>query len=115
MNLLEIRKSRDEVKLERGSISDLINHIPIMLTIASGQQIPKLDISEVTYSIFFENFMLGNKPCVLTNIGNDWQSRREWIANGKPNFEFLTKMYGMYIISIKHYITKNLVIISFFF
>ncbi|KAF6214830.1 hypothetical protein GE061_009573 [Apolygus lucorum] len=33
-------------------------------------------------------------PCLLKNISQDWPCQKEWVENGKPNFEWLSRKYG---------------------
>ena len=50
---------------------------------------------EITQNQFQDLYLNPNKPCVLTEVfTRDWRSRREWVHNGKPNFEYLSDKFG---------------------
>uniref|UniRef100_A0A1B6CWY3 Cupin-like domain-containing protein n=1 Tax=Clastoptera arizonana TaxID=38151 RepID=A0A1B6CWY3_9HEMI len=57
-------------------------------------EIPKVNINHVSYSLFLETFLLKNKPCILTNVGSKWRSKQEWLIHSNPNFDFLKNNYG---------------------
>ena len=65
----------------RSASTDLIGH--------------KERIEAIRYDEFFSQFMLSNKMCVFSNeMTRSWRSRKEWVRNGKPNFEFLSDRFG---------------------
>lgn len=55
-------------------------------------EIIRLDPSSLCFIDFYYDFLLQNRPCILTKCATEsWKSRKEWIdskTNGvKPNFE----------------------------
>ncbi len=49
----------------------------------------------VSYKHFFDNYLLGNKPCVLGKWATShWKSRLEWTRNEEPDFEFMAANFG---------------------
>ncbi|KAL1491713.1 hypothetical protein ABEB36_012270 [Hypothenemus hampei] len=55
--------------------------------------VPILDANELSYEEFFENFMSKNRPCLIRNISNNWESTAKWVINGKPNVAYLREQY----------------------
>lgn len=52
-------------------------------------------VHAITYGDFFRDFLEANQLCVFSSeITEDWQSRKEWVTNGKPNLEFLSNRFG---------------------
>ena len=52
-------------------------------------------VHAITYGNFFRDFLEANQLCVFSSeITEDWQSRKEWVTNGKPNLEFLSNQFG---------------------
>jgi len=53
----------------------------------------------LTYDDFFHDFLLPNKPCVLSPVVTEnWRSRREWVKENKtPDVEYLRKHFGTYM------------------
>ena len=53
-------------------------------------------ISELlSYNEFVENYLSKNCPCLFDeNFTRNWRSRKEWITQGKPNFDFLKEAFG---------------------
>ncbi|XP_061163826.1 2-oxoglutarate and iron-dependent oxygenase JMJD4-like [Saccostrea echinata] len=53
-------------------------------------------LTNQSYSEFFENYLLRNRPCILSSLNTDtWNSRTDWtLPNGQPNFEFLREKFG---------------------
>lgn len=63
-------------------------------TIVEGNDVPHINVNEVTYANFFEEYLHKNKPCVLKSVTNNWGSSRYWIIDNKPNFEYFLKKYS---------------------
>lgn len=55
---------------------------------------PVVNATDLSYSSFFEKFMLENVPCVIKNIANNWEATRTWVSDGKPNIEYLGEKYA---------------------
>ncbi|CAH0557537.1 unnamed protein product [Brassicogethes aeneus] len=56
--------------------------------------LPTLEAKTTCYNYFFQNFMNINKPCIIRNITDGWESSKNWVKDGKPDFEYLTNKYG---------------------
>lgn len=63
------------------------------LQAVEDHDIPHIDINEVTYWDFFENYLFVNKPCILRSVSNNWVSSKYWVADNKPNFDYLLENY----------------------
>ncbi|KAL4216911.1 JmjC domain-containing protein 4 [Mactra antiquata] len=59
-----------------------------------------VDIDLVSYSDFFANYLVPNKPCIFSpTLTRNWKSRQEWVsADGAPNFDFLVDEFGDFLI-----------------
>lgn len=66
---------------------------------APGPQVQKVDWvdSNITYEEFFEKYLIGNKPCIISQeMTKNWKSVQNWVdsKNGKPNFNYLKENFG---------------------
>lgn len=51
--------------------------------------------ADISLEEFQEHYLVLNKPCIFSNVATaQWQCRRQWIANGRPNFAFLRAEFG---------------------
>lgn len=52
--------------------------------------------SPLSYSEFYKEFILRNKPCLFSKLfTNNWLCRKKWVLeNDVPNIEFLKEKYG---------------------
>lgn len=63
-------------------------------------------IDNISYQCFFTDYLLNNKPCIIKHLETEtWKSRHDWVtSDGLPNFDFLTKQFGLllsfYVLSI---------------
>lgn len=54
-------------------------------------------LKNISYETFFSNYLDANKPCIISLTDVEcWQSSLEWVANKKPNFEYLKQNFGRY-------------------
>jgi len=54
-------------------------------------------IGAVTYKEFFEFFLETNQLCIFsTELTQHWRSRKEWVKDGKPDLDYLSKEFGNY-------------------
>ncbi|KAK8775897.1 hypothetical protein V5799_030755 [Amblyomma americanum] len=64
----------------------------------SDKNVHKVDYlgPDVSYDEFFLQYVLANKPCVLSpHHTSDWKSRHEWVdSTGRPKLEFLKSSFG---------------------
>lgn len=52
-------------------------------------------VGAIKYEEFFRDFMETNQLCIFSSeLTKDWRSRKEWVKDGKPNFDFLSKEFG---------------------
>lgn len=52
-------------------------------------------VGAIKYEEFFRDFMETNQFCIFSSeLTKDWRSRKEWVKDGKPNFDFLSKEFG---------------------
>nr|CAI5818055.1 unnamed protein product [Callosobruchus analis] len=68
--------------------------------------IPILDAKGLKYNDFFKDFVVANIPCIIKGIGNTWESSRNWIKNGKPNYEYLLHKYGSSRVTVYNCLEK---------
>ena len=63
-----------------------------------AQQSLKVDLIEkpICYSAFYEEYLLGNKPCLLSDyFTSSWRCRKDWVKDGNiPNWQHLRDLYG---------------------
>lgn len=52
-------------------------------------------LNQISYEHFFTDYLRKNKPCIifLKDI-KMWRSSLDWIADEKPNFDFLEEHFG---------------------
>ncbi|CAH1957244.1 unnamed protein product [Acanthoscelides obtectus] len=62
--------------------------------------VPIIDAKSLTYNDFFQNFMVANVPCIIKGIGNTWESSRDWVKDGRPNYDYLMQKYGSYHVTV---------------
>lgn len=62
-------------------------------------------VSDISYHCFFTDYLMTNKPCVITHLETEtWKSRHDWITTeGLPNFSFLSKQFGSFLNVVKYY------------
>ena len=49
----------------------------------------------ISYTSFFQNYLLPNLPCLLSaKVTENWLSRKDWVLDGAPNFEVLKEKFG---------------------
>ena len=55
-------------------------------------------VSEISYQCFFTDYLMTNKPCVITHLETEtWKSRHDWVTTeGLPDFSFLSKQFGSF-------------------
>lgn len=54
-------------------------------------------VGAIKYEEFFEDFLETNQLCIFSSeLTQHWRSRKEWVEDGKPNLDFLTKEFGNY-------------------
>lgn len=61
-----------------------------------GQQIDQIN-SNVAYEVFFQNYLMVNKPCIISReMTTNWKSVQNWVdrKSGKPNFQYLKENFG---------------------
>lgn len=58
------------------------------------EEIPIIQPFELTYTDFFNNFLLTNTPCIIKNITKNWVSAKNWVQNESINYEFFRTKYG---------------------
>ena len=52
-------------------------------------------VGVIKYEEFFRDFLEANKLCVFSSeVTQHWRSRKEWVKDGRPNFEFLSNHFG---------------------
>ncbi|KAF5273633.1 hypothetical protein FQR65_LT04632 [Abscondita terminalis] len=56
--------------------------------------------NDISYNKFFEKYFLKNRPCLIRNVGNAWDSSRLWMKSGFPNFSYLEQTYGELQVSV---------------
>ncbi|XP_028128145.1 2-oxoglutarate and iron-dependent oxygenase JMJD4 [Diabrotica virgifera virgifera] len=67
----------------------------------SIESIPAIEASDLSYSSFFNDFMLLNLPCIIKGITKNWQCLKCWITeNNGLNFEYLEEHYGMDMVQV---------------
>lgn len=53
----------------------------------------RIDVA-TSYEYFFNNFMLPNKPCIITNVSKNWLASKDWVTeDNKPNILYLLEKY----------------------
>ena len=54
-------------------------------------------IGAVTYREFSEYFLEANQLCIFSSeLTQHWRSRKEWVKDGKPDLDYLSKEFGNY-------------------
>lgn len=48
----------------------------------------------ISYSEFYERYMIHNRPCVLKGITSDWPCQNSWVVHNKPNLSYFRSKYG---------------------
>ena len=52
-------------------------------------------VGTIKYEEFFREFLEPNQLCIFSSeLTKDWRSRKEWIIDGRPNFDLLLKEFG---------------------
>lgn len=50
----------------------------------------------ICYSVFYEKYLVGNLPCVLSDFFTSvWPCTKDWVKNGLPNWQHLRDQYGL--------------------
>ncbi|KAL1124300.1 hypothetical protein AAG570_002068 [Ranatra chinensis] len=61
----------------------------------SIQDVPFQSVDvEISYSDFFNRYLVNNIPCLVKNISKDWKCQRDWVKMDKPHIEYLRNRYG---------------------
>lgn len=57
----------------------------------AGLSIPKISSIQLSYDEFFDKYMLGNEPVIITDISQNWPCVKNWlnVKENAINFEFL--------------------------
>ena len=54
-------------------------------------------VGAINYKEFFEVFLETNQLCIFSSqLTQHWRSRKEWVKDGKPDLDFLSKEFGNY-------------------
>ncbi|KAI4464775.1 arginine demethylase and lysyl-hydroxylase jmjd [Holotrichia oblita] len=53
-----------------------------------------IDSNTCDYNIFFQKYMKLNSPCIIKNVGLEWESSQRWVVGNKPHFSYLLEKYG---------------------
>ena len=78
MNILEINNPDSEPCLKQ----------------PNSELVPKI-FPKINYSEFFEKFLLCNKPCIIKNSTENWESATKWLdANNNLNVDYFRQKYG---------------------
>lgn len=56
------------------------------------QKFSKIDVT-ASYENFFHNFMIKNKPCIITNVAKNWPAYNNWQNKNYPNIHYLIEKY----------------------
>ena len=57
-------------------------------------------VGVIKYEEFFRDFLEANKLCIFSSeVTQHWRSRKEWVIDGRPNFEFLSNHFGNFCLS----------------
>lgn len=59
---------------------------------------------EGNYNDFFQQYLICNKPVLISNVSSHWKCSRLWVKNGLPNIEYLRTSYGR---PISFFLLKN--------
>jgi len=52
-------------------------------------------VGTVKYEEFFRDFLEPNQLCIFSSeLTKDWRSRKDWVTDGRPNFDLLSKEFG---------------------
>ncbi|XP_026756942.1 2-oxoglutarate and iron-dependent oxygenase JMJD4 [Galleria mellonella] len=54
----------------------------------------ELNINELQYEHFFQNYMQKNIPCIIKNVSSTWECAKKWINNGIINYDHFNVSYG---------------------
>ena len=54
-------------------------------------------VGAITYKEFFYFFLKTNQPCIFSSeLTQHWRSRKEWVKDGKPDLDYVSKEFGNY-------------------
>ena len=68
----------------------------------------------IPYKVFFQNYLLPNKPCIFSSsLTKNWPCRRDWVCGGAPNFAVLRTLFGR-LGKFTLYVVNNECIMLFF-
>lgn len=59
-----------------------------------NDRITVLDGKCLNYHDFFQDYIVLNKPCIIKNIANNWESHKLWHKERKINYNYLRERYG---------------------
>lgn len=63
--------------------------------------VERVQPSEMSYKIFYEFFLLANRPCVVVDIMKSWPCYSDWVlADGQLNECFLLSKFGEAIVPV---------------
>lgn len=56
--------------------------------------------NSISYEDFFNNHMRKNVPCIIKNVGTDWEASKKWANNNKIEFDYLSNQYGNLMVPV---------------
>jgi hypothetical protein len=63
--------------------------------------VPRVRLSSLSVQEFRDQYMLPNKPVLLTGATAAWRAVREWVsADGQPNVQELANAFGNSMVSV---------------
>lgn len=60
----------------------------------STSKFATIDSNSCSYNTFFNKYMRLNVPCIIKNVGLEWESTQNWVVENKPHFCYLLEKYG---------------------
>ena len=52
-------------------------------------------LGTIKHEEFFRDYLEANQLCIFSSeLTKHWRSREEWVSDGRPNVEFLSKEFG---------------------
>lgn len=68
------------------------NDYKLCFKASENDLVPRIE-NNLSYSEFFENYLLCNRPCIIKNLSDDWGARK-WIKNDNLDVDYFRKNYG---------------------
>lgn len=94
--------------------SKLLLEHPHQLTELVPREFPIVDSDDITYSQFFQQFIMKNQPCLIKNVSNEWESSKLWITDdGHLNFAYLQSKYGETEVTVYNCKEKERIVMKF--